>query len=108
MISQGVVRWDEQTNRYYQSQSQLVIHGMGESDFVRQYFRESLSEVGKWAVSEFRSENRLFSNSVFSVDSARLPEFKNQLRELIERFVDQTEDPQGDSLGRILVAFGRL
>ena len=108
MTSQGFVRYDESVDRYFATQSHLVIPDMGGSSFVKQYFVESLSQVNQWANVGFDSSDRLFWNSVFSIDSKKAAEFKTQLRDLLIRFADQAESPQGDSVARVLVGFGTI
>ena len=108
MTTQGVAQYDETSDRYFPTQSHLVISDMGGSAFVKQYFSESLAQVNQWAQTAFDSQDRLFWNSVFSIDSKRATEFKNQLRDLIIRFVDQSESPDGDAVARVIIGFGTL
>ena len=107
MVDQHLVRIGAE-GRFIANQSHLSFSGFGGDDFVGHYFRESLRDVARWVEADFKSTKKLFSNSVVSIDSRRAAEFKEELRDLVDRFAERAEDPNGDRLDRLVVAFGML
>ncbi len=81
---------------YRPAATHLASLGMGDSDFFRQCFLETLREVRERAQRGFHSPDELFLASSFTVRAADLPEIKRELRETITRYVDEHMEPRGD------------
>lgn len=104
MIALKVARFDAERNRYFAGEANLNFQNMGGDRHFRQWYLDCLAEARQRAAQEFTTERALFLNSVFSVSRQEMPRFKQELRELIARFVDSAEQPEGDGIAKLSVA----
>jgi len=106
MEAAGLVRLDYQNKHFIAVENHIAFDKLGESDFFRKHFINSLQELSRQATPEsFKKQDRLFLTSVFSISQHRATEFKKELRELIVRFVDSSENAKGDSIAKVVVGF---
>jgi uncharacterized protein (TIGR02147 family) len=102
LLERALIAKNPETDGYFIQQSEHVIMDeLGDNQFFKSWFLESIEMTKKNALAHFSSEHQLFLNSVLLVNAADMPRFKNDLRELIVRYVDQTENSNGDHLARI-------
>lgn len=80
---------------------------LGKSEIFKKLYLENLLNTRRVAESEFESAQDLFFLSSFSVNSSRLPELKTQLRELLHRFVEESEQPDGDAVVNLVLGLHR-
>lgn len=99
----GVARFEPDSGRYKPDNAHLIFEGLGGDAYFKDFFASSVHHIAFDARHRFKNEDRLFLSSVFSVRRQRLPALKKELRELLTRFVDGSEDPQGDGLARLAV-----
>jgi uncharacterized protein (TIGR02147 family) len=103
LYAHNVIRWDKSTDRFFPSTLHYVFNEMGKDKFFKRSFLRTSKRVSEAAERTFENDDRLFFSSVFSVDRAKLPEFKIQLRELLLSFVDSVEDDQGTTVAELAV-----
>jgi hypothetical protein len=108
MLEQKVARHEPATGHYHPRQLRLDLTDSGKDRYFKWHFEQTLAEAAREARAEFNTPDRLFFESVFTVDRTRAPQFKKALRDLLLRFVDQVENPEGDTLGKLLVSFGPI
>lgn len=108
MCETGAVRGGQdpaagERTRYFPGDIHVVSQAMDE--IHKTYFISAAGEMIVRAKRSFDSPERLYWKSVFSMRPELAPRFKEELRELILRFVDRAEDPAGETLGHITIAF---
>lgn len=82
----------------------LILEELGGDTLFQSWFINSLEVAKKTAEMSFKSDDHLFMNSVVLVQKKDLPKLKQELREVITRFMDLTEDQSGEHLARLSVA----
>lgn len=105
LIETGIVSHDTTSDHY--KPSALAFDAISLKDhetFQADVFR-ALEKVKKRFRTQSNSEKSLFMVQTFSLESNKLPEFKRKLAELIEDFAIAAEDPEGDTIGEILIGF---
>jgi hypothetical protein len=70
----------------------------------KRFFLASLIRAGDVATKDFTSQRRLYFASCFSVAERDLPRLKDELREVLHRFVDGAEVANSDSVATIVTA----
>lgn len=92
-------------SRYYVQSPVMIFSGLGKNEFFRQTYHRALQSIQQNAETDFSLNDRLFFNSVFSVQEKKLPQLKKELRDVLLRFVDATEDAEGDRVAQLTVGF---
>jgi uncharacterized protein (TIGR02147 family) len=101
-----VIRVDVALERYYPLENEhLIFETIKSNTPFQQHYLSMLSYFIKRASVDFDGNDRLFFSSTFSIRKERAPEFKRELRELVLRFIDNSEDPLGDSIAKMIVGF---
>ncbi len=90
----GAVR--EVGERYFAPTAHVNLPHLRESGVYGAYYRELLKRASRHAEQQLRSPQALHFSSALSVSSQELPRFKEELRALLTRFVDQAEKGDGD------------
>ncbi len=90
-------------DRYFAQEQHLAFAKLVGDEFFKTSYLRALSHARASADRSFNAEDRLFFQSVFSVSRERMPQFKNELRELLLKFVDHAEKPDGGGLARLCV-----
>lgn len=106
MTEAGLVRQEPRSQRYFAVENHISFDELGGAGFFRKHFISSLQELSRQATEEsFSKQDRLFLTSVFSISQDRAEEFRKELRDLMVRFVDSSENPKGDSVAKLVVGF---
>jgi hypothetical protein len=108
MIEDGAVRQGEKKNHYFAKESHLLFKKIGSPEGFKTSYLRLLEETKIQAKKDFDSNDQLFMSSVFSVDPELLPEFKKELRQLLIRFVDTAENPNGKKVVRLITGLTKL
>jgi hypothetical protein len=69
----------------------------------KERFLDVLNRIRTKSTVSMKSPENLFLCSTISVNSVNFPRFKEELRELVNEFVEDAEDAAGDKLSHILV-----
>ena len=77
--------------RFVAKQNHLNLPGLKKSQIFKEFFLKTMSEASVMARRHFDSDENLFFSSSFSVK-------KSELRDVLLRYVDESEKPQGDSV----------
>lgn len=83
----------------------LALSQCGGSEYFRRFFLQTCGKLKGAAELRMKSTDELFLASYLSVKRQKLPEFKNQLRDLALRFAEETETPDGEELMTLCVGF---
>lgn len=105
MIQQELVKFDEASQTYFCLASNLFFFKLGGDAFFKNYFVDQMQRAKDKATINFRNPEALFFTSVFSVDSRKMPELVNELRAVLNKYIDQAEKPLGDHIAKLAVAF---
>ena len=92
-------------NRFFQNVNHQIFDKLDQDPIFFKWFHKSLNESKKLAQKDFSAKGSLFFSSIFSVDSAAMPTLRNELREIILKYVDESETPEGDKLARLTISF---
>ena len=93
----------ERGGRYYSSNPHLIFSGLGDRHGAKSCYLETLGELKRKADADFKARDRAFIQSVFSVDRHKLPELKARLSEVIDEFVQESVNDDGDCVSKLLV-----
>jgi uncharacterized protein (TIGR02147 family) len=105
MVAEGLVarQGSGESARFVPQEQHLAFAKLVGDEYFKTTFMRTLSHARASADKAFRAEDRLFFQSVFSVSRARMPQFKQELRELLLKFVDHAEAPEGDGLAKLVL-----
>ncbi len=95
----------QEQNRYIASENALFSDGLSTSNYFRDFYLRELSRSYSAARTQFKDKNQLFYNTVLSIDSSKMEEFRNALIELLNDFVSQAEKPEGDKVVSLACSF---
>jgi uncharacterized protein (TIGR02147 family) len=82
--------------RYYALQNTVFFADLGKSAFFKKFYLQSLQSVYKNASQDFASPNSLFYTMSLSLNSNKLPKFRKDLAELLDKYTSEIEDPDGN------------
>ncbi len=97
LIELGLIRRDGESGRFHPASTHLSLVGMGGSDVFRSYFLETVERIRSRATARFGSERELFLVSSFTVNAKDLPAIKQELREVVLKYVDERIESEGDT-----------
>ena len=106
MQDHKIINHDLGTNRYYVTTLNFHIPGVNKSSHMQMHFKQLLTSADAHMKDTFESGEFLFFESLFSVDKARLPELKTELRKVLLDFVENSENSSGMNLVRIFTVMG--
>lgn len=96
LLAAGLIRKNK--DRFIAQENHLNLPDLKQSAIFKQFFLNSLVEASQKARTHFNSDENLFFSSSFSIKKSDLPSLKNDLRETLLRYVDDSEKPQGDKV----------
>lgn len=105
MLQKQILSWDGRTKRYCPLHSYQIFEDLKADDFFRNWYLQSLAEAKAKVDKDFASDKQLFFTSMFSVRSEKMTEFRKELRDVLQRFSEDSEDAEGDSLAKMVVGF---
>jgi uncharacterized protein (TIGR02147 family) len=105
MFQQGILRFEEEKNRYYAQSAHLILKSPQASQVILSAFLNQLSKAKVAAERNFHAEDKLFYYSAFSVRRQDMPALKEKLRSVLRQFHDESEVPTGDGVAKLGVAF---
>lgn len=82
--------------RYFATENHFSVSGLSASEVFRQHFISSAENAVASIKQRMASDDALFFSSSYSVRSDRLADLKADLRALLLRYVDVSEDSIGD------------
>ncbi len=98
-LDKGIAKQTLEGAFFVALQSFVGLEGLGTSEHFQKSFLKSLKEIQSFAEDGgFGRDDSFFYACHFSVDAARLPELKKELRILLDRFSVASERPLGDSV----------
>lgn len=92
-------------DRFVAKANHLAFSQMKKDGAFHSLYLSRMREAEKRSKLQFNSADMLFQESTFSVRPEKLPQLKLELRSLLQRFVDDSEDPEGVTLACAVVAF---
>lgn len=96
MIATGLVL--KKKLRYFPRQTHLNFEGLSQSEVFKKHFISGCERSARMARSGLSSDSKLFLSSAFSVNRSDLPKLKEELRSLLLKFVDNSEQTDGDKV----------
>lgn len=93
MIEQKLVR--KSRARYYPTENHLNFQNL-KSDIFKRHFVNTAEESIAMSKKHLQSDEKLFLSSSFSVKKAELPKLKEELRSLLLKYIDSSENSDGD------------
>lgn len=103
MVQAGIVRTE--ADRYLGVGSHIVYPNLVGTGHFKDFFVSSLNEVRASANRNFNAPEKLFLNSSFTVRKDKLPQFRQDLKEMLLRYIDDAEDPCGECMSSLVVGF---
>jgi hypothetical protein len=102
LVERGVVL--RRGIRYYASEAHLHVEGLrGKGAFSRRFSRNATRAIDLLE-TKLESNACLFFASTYSVRSEELPALKEELRSVLQRYVDAAEKPEGDKVVELTVS----
>jgi hypothetical protein len=101
-------RLENDQTLYFPTSTILSFDKMGDADFFQTSFIKNAQQMTKSAEKTFSdSKNRLFLDAIFSVESKKLPAFREALQKRILETVQEFENPHGDDIATFVCGFFR-
>jgi uncharacterized protein (TIGR02147 family) len=111
MANTGIVRTTAQAvrgkvhTRFHPTEAHVILDRLGESQQFKKIYLHDLKQVHGRARKNFQSKKELFFSSAFAIRSSKMEQFRSELRELMLRFLDQSEDAHGDLVVKLILGF---
>jgi uncharacterized protein (TIGR02147 family) len=90
-----------QKNRYFARRMSFDIFNLGSDESFKSQYQGALLQLQRKSRASFKSAEEFYFHSAFSVKKAKLPEFKERLKELVTEFLDEAQDDNGDKIGKL-------
>jgi len=103
MEKKGLVLANQRRDQFKPVVRHHFFEDLKKDDFFQNRFLAVLEKIKNKAKISVDSKTELFQCSTISVNSQDLPKLKSELRELLNKFVQDSEAPEGDQLTHILV-----
>lgn len=94
-----------ENDRFIATSNSAFFQNLGASGFFRQYFLKSIFNIQQKSQKNFTSNNALFYTISVSVSSAKMPQLKQELADLFDKFTTQIESPDGDKVAELTCGF---
>lgn len=101
LVARGVVT--ENDGRFHATNSLFFVKDLGEDKGLKSCYLQSLDELKRKANIGFNSKDNAFFQFIYSLDRSRLPELKQRLWELLQEFVETSENSEGDGIGKLVI-----
>ena len=95
----------KENDRFIATANSAFFQNLGESGFFRQYFLKSIFNIQQKSQKDFKSNNALFYTISVSVNSLKMPQLKQELADLFDKFTTQIESPDGDKVAELTCGF---
>lgn len=96
MLRSGIVA--KKSARYRVAQLHLNLEGLKQSQVFQRHFIHSAERASRQIRFSQNSDEKLFLSSAFSVQQSDLPRLKEELRDLLLKYLDQSERAGGDKV----------
>lgn len=93
----------EKNGKYFSKNPHFIFQGLGKNQGFKEVFLETLMNLRRKVTTSFDSREDLFFQSYFSVEKQRMPELKKRMRDLLQEFVQENENDDGDSVAKLTV-----
>ena len=103
MEKKGLVLVDQRRAQFKPVVRHHFFENLKKDNFFQNRFLNVLEKIKNKAKVSVESKTELFQCTTISVNSQDLPRLKFELRELLNKFVQDSEVPEGDQLTHILV-----
>lgn len=91
----------EVRNRYIAKENTSFFENLGQSDFFKNYYLQSLASLAEKSKKNFDNKNALYYTVSFSVNPTHMPKFRKELAELMDKFTSEAEDPDGTKIAEL-------
>jgi hypothetical protein len=105
LSSLGLAKFDPGSQRYFPGVLHLALDQQGKEELFKTYYIESLAKLAQSPRKNFESSDRLFFSSAFSINKEKMALLRNELREVLLRFVVSSEDQDGNEIVKLIVGF---
>lgn len=91
--------------RYYPASSEIFFEKLGKSEFFKNFFCRSILKSQELALKKFGSPDALFYSMALSIKPEKMPDFRLELAELLDKYTTEIEDPNGTRVASLNCAF---
>lgn len=84
--------------RYFSQIHHPSLQHLTESAHFKRFMKHNLSEALSHIEQDYVKAHCLYFNSYFCISSKNAPRFKEELRSLLLKYVDESDEPEGDSV----------
>lgn len=99
LIQNGNVK--QKNRRYFAINNHLDFTGIDKSKYFKSFFQHQLEKAYHLTKSEFNSTDKLFFHTTFSINQANMPQLKEELKDLLLKYVDSKEKVDGNKVVNI-------
>ncbi len=101
----GLIDYDGSTQRYIAKDYFALYRFNKEEELFKNFYKTQLEELKGKVDDKFESDDNLFINICYSVKKEMLPSFKKDLRDLMYKYVTDTETTIGNTVAKLTVGF---
>lgn len=101
----SLLKFESKSGRFIPQDLHLFVQAGDRSEFFVRLFRQACSRAASRVETGLASDKEFFFASALTVSTSRLPELKQALREVALKFVDESIEPEGDTVVSMTVAF---
>lgn len=102
-----IVKYDQQLDRYFAVGTNLLFSELGKLINYLKFYQQLLSKNQTAAINQIDDSTSLFLSSALCVKSEQLTTLKEQLSDIINKFIQDSEDSNGDCVAFINTALFR-
>ncbi len=84
--------------RFYPQVTHPSIQNLNSETLFKSYFKENLNHISNELDADYGKSHSLFFNSCFLISVKEVTRLKEELRELLLKYVDENESPNGDKV----------
>lgn len=93
---------EKRQGRFFLKENHIQLQGLKTNEFFKKHFTHLCEKSIRAANAKFNSDEALFLSSAFSVRKSDLPQLKNELRQLLHRYIDAAEKDEGDKVVQLM------
>lgn len=94
--------------RFYAAQDTAFFENLGKVQFFKNFYLQAVQQLFDKSRKDFNSPDSLFYTMSLSLNPAKMPEFRRDLAELLDKYTAEIEQPEGTRVASLTCGFHLL